>query len=135
MNILKIQQFNNITIILILSMVAFAVSGVTFIHHQFNNPIVGTWISVDDPNNKWVFSKEEMKSYYDGELFDTYTYRISTTSPQCGKEVQTGPKLEFLELTDVNDGEQQCYYINGLDNENLSLSPFGKSNIIVFEKQ
>jgi len=133
----KVKDFNwNRKYVLLFCLVMFVASSIALIQYQQENSIVGTWISRDDANNKWIFtSDKKAKSYYSNELLDIYTYRLSTTSPQCGKQVQTGPHLEFLELTDMDNGDQQCYYINTLDDEHLSLSPFGRANILVFNRQ
>lgn len=130
------QRFNKENKIVLACIVIFIVSSIAFIQYQAGDSIVGTWISTDDPDNKWVFTNnQKAKSYYEGELLDTYTYRVSSTSPQCGEVVQTGPRIEFLELTHSADGEQKCFYINSLDDENLSLSPFDRANILLFERQ
>jgi len=95
----------------------------------------GTWLEENDSSSKWVFHNNNANYYYDNELIFSFTYRVSDTSPQCGEEVQTGDKIEFLELTDTSDGEQKCYYINGLNGDTLSLSPFGQSFLLVLIKQ
>jgi len=133
----KVKDFKwNRKYLLLFLLVMFMASSIALIQYQQESSIVGTWVSQSDQNSKWIFTKNgKAKWYYEEKLNYTYTYRLSTTSPQCGKQVQTGPHLEFLELTDVDNGFQQCYYINTLDDEHLSLSPFGRANILVFDRQ
>src|SRR5688500_6130527 len=49
--------------------------------------ILGTWIAVDDPLSKWVFTKEGMcYTYYADTLsdVDTHKYRITDETNLCG---------------------------------------------------
>jgi len=123
----------------ILSLIAIvACSG--FIILQQSNNIVGTWIDKEDPKSKWIsVDNSEGKTYYNNELLDKFTYDLSKSSPKCERNIETEinarPELNFLELTDTDSGGQYCYYVFGIDEENLSLKPFNGARVMVFERQ
>jgi len=124
-----------LNLILLLSSVLM-LSGFQYsIESEQDTSIVGTWVSKEDPNSVWIFKEDgTLIVKYEGVPNDYYTYRISSTSPQCGKNVQTGPNITFLELTEENSKQQYCYYINGITDETLSLSMFNKGGVIIFQK-
>ncbi len=86
--------------------------------------IIGTWISEEDTSWKIVFNSQGICYwYYDNELTETFSYSISTTSPQCGYNVRSNVGEDFyLKLIDQEDSTQSCYEILGVNDENLSLS-------------
>ena len=99
--------------------------------------IIGTWVSEDTPEWKRIF-KEDGKcyDYYNGVLTDTYTYTLSTTSPQCGQVVPTGDKFTYLKL--VNDKDSNltfCYEVFSLDKTNLEIRMFDRASFLRFVKQ
>lgn len=98
--------------------------------------IIGTWVSEKDKNVKWVFTTAECRQYY-GSRFKSYDYKVSNASPQCGKTVKEGAKHSYLSLKEkgVSGAEEQCYFINGLNDKNLSLNLFDRSTILVFDRQ
>jgi hypothetical protein len=134
MNIMP-KQWRNKQLLIPFFVSLFIVSSLVLVQCNQKVPIKGTWISQKDHNSKWVFTKDSTKMFYSNELQFTFTYKISDTSPQCGQKVKTGPHLTFLSLKNVENGRRQCYYINGLTDSTLSLSPFGRSNILFFRKQ
>ncbi len=84
--------------------------------------IIGTWVSEEDSNWKIKFNDDgTCLWYYTNEITDTYTYTITTTTPQCGYEVKTGSEYNYLKLIDTNGGEN-CYEILGVDSLTLSIS-------------
>ena len=99
--------------------------------------IIGTWVSEDTPEWKWVFKSDgKCYDYYNGVLTDTYTYTLSTTSPQCGQVVPTGDKFTYLKL--VNDKDSNltfCYEVFSLDKTNLEIRMFDRANFLRFVKQ
>jgi hypothetical protein len=113
----------------------FIISSLGFVQYKKGSLIKGTWISQRDHKSKWVFTADSMRMYYNNEALFTFTYTVSNSSPQCGQQVKTGPHLAFLSLKNVKSGHEQCYYINGLTDSTLSLSPFGRANILFFKKQ
>jgi hypothetical protein len=134
MNTLQ-NHWRNKKLIIPLLISLFIISSIAFVQCKQDSPIIGTWLSQKDQKSKWVFTTDSTKWYYNNELAFTFTYKVSTSSPQCGEEVKTGPNLAFLSLKNVENGRQQCYYINTLNDSTLSLSPFGRSNILFFKKQ
>jgi len=99
--------------------------------------IIGTWVSEDTPEWKWVFKSDgKCYDYYNGVLTDTYTYTLSTTSPQCGQVVPTGDKFTYLKL--VNDKDSNltfCYEVFSLDKTNLEIRMFDRASFLRFVKQ
>lgn len=84
--------------------------------------IIGTWVSEEDSNWKIKFNDDgTCLWYYTNEITDTYTYTITTTTPQCGYEVKTGSEYYYLKLIDA-DGGENCYEILGVDSLSLSIS-------------
>ena len=99
--------------------------------------IIGTWISEDDPNWTIEFTTDGNSQWnYISENPDNFTYNITTSSPQCGYEVQVaGSQFSYLTLTDSSDGDITCYEILGVDNESLSLSTISLgTNYFLFNK-
>jgi|SRR5699024_5756522 len=135
----KANNFKNINKIVVpILLIIVVCSG--FLLFQQPSSIVGTWILKEDSKSKWVFTENmKLKIYYDNEVIDTFTYDISRASPKCGKNIETEiskrPKLEFLELTELNSGYQNCYYVFGIDKENLSLKPFNGGEFLLFKRQ
>jgi hypothetical protein len=122
--------------LLIFCLLAFVASSIAFIQYQQNDYIKGTWISHKDPKNKWIFTSDKAKSYYNGKRLDTFTYKISKSSPECGEKVTTGSKYEYLHLTNVKDNaDEHCYQIDGLTDSTLTLRPLGHYTILFFEKK
>ena len=99
--------------------------------------IIGIWVSEDTPEWKWVFKSDgKCYDYYNGVLTDTYTYTLSTTSPQCGQVVPTGDKFTYLKL--VNDKDSNltfCYEVFSLDKTNLEIRMFDRASFLRFVKQ
>lgn len=103
--------------------------------------IIGTWISEQDSKSKWVFSSDlKCKSFYNGVLKNTYTYKISNTNQQCGKEVHVDSKTSYLELSNISDStDKLCYEINGFHTDEngvktLSLMPLEQGGYMIFVK-
>ena len=105
---------------------------------QAQKDIVGTWISAEGGNTKWVITESHIKTYYKNQLDDTYSYRISRESNHCGYDVSK--RLEkyswqsILTLSKTQSNTEKCYYIYGISNNHLSLSPFGYASFLSFEK-
>lgn len=111
-------------------------SGTLFAQEKsyFQN-IVGTWGDPEQPNVKWVFdASNNCKWYKDGNILATFTYVLSDVSPECNITVSspTYKALRLIENTSTsqflyNDSadptENYCYYVNGITNEYLSLTP------------
>lgn len=99
--------------------------------------IVGTWISVEDPEWKWVFTKEgKCFDYYNNELSVVYNYSIETTSPQCEQEVSVGELFSYLVLINTKDtNDKSCYEIFSLDEKTLQIRYFNTSSFIYMNKQ
>ncbi|MBN2732795.1 MAG: hypothetical protein JXR26_10235 [Balneolaceae bacterium] len=125
---IKITQVATILLVL------FACGG--FINQNSNN-IVGSWISEDDSNSKWVFTNNaELKVYYKDDHLLTYTYSVHSTLPQCATEWENpNPNLKYLVLEEQNTVNKTCYVIYNLDEQHLSISEFGKGGVQVFNKQ
>ena len=100
--------------------------------------IIGTWISVEDPEWKRVFNQDgKCFDYYNNQLNETYNYSIETTSPQCGINVTTGSNFSYLKLVNVHDtNDIYCYEITNLGEENLALWYLlsGASGITLFKR-
>jgi hypothetical protein len=94
--------------------------------------IIGTWTA---ENVKYVFNSD-MKSYlyHKGKVISSYKYRISNTSPQCGEKVTVDSTTSFLELTNLKNGEKECYIINGVDKTTLSLTGVGYADPSVYTR-
>ncbi len=97
--------------------------------------IIGTWISDEDINNKWVFSTNNTcKRYYNGKLLNTYNFSI--TGYSCNNELDTID--EYLKLT-KNNSKTYCYAINGItidgNDTYLSLEFDGNPRPMLFKKQ
>lgn len=98
--------------------------------------ILGTWVSEEDNNWKMVFTSDgKTIQHYSDEVISTENYSISNTSPQCGFEVSVDVNSAFLQLTDLGDQSETCYYINVLSDEYLSLSVVGQGGVLTFIKK
>lgn len=98
--------------------------------------IIGTWISKDSPNSKWVFKKDgKCYDYSDGKLDKTYYYSINTTSPQCSEKVLVGELYSYLKITNIKDpNDFYCYEIVSLDNTDLQIRWLSRGGFIYFKK-
>lgn len=98
-----------------------------------NKSIVGTWVSEEDNTWKLVFASDSTcKQYSENNLMETDNYVLSNTSPQCGINVAINGKSLFLSLKDISDGEELCYYVNGITDKVLSLTYFNRGGAMVF---
>jgi len=105
--------------------------------YSINDDITGTWVLKNDPKSKWMFTTDsKAKIYYDSELLSTYTYTITSIFPDCGIDVSNPPSdLQYLVLDKTNSNEKKCFVIYGLNQENLTLSPFGEGKFLTFQRQ
>ncbi|MGA9270780.1 MAG: hypothetical protein WBV45_09180 [Lutimonas sp.] len=92
---------------------------------QEDGLIVGTWIPEGSPNHRMVFSKSGVLTEYNENnvVYSSSNFKIATTSPQCGFEVEVGPLFSYLILE--NENEIICYEILTLNAEYLALRTFG----------
>ena len=107
----------------------------TTINQSTKDKIIGTWISDEDINSKWVFSTNNIcKRYYNGRLLNTYSFSI--TSYSCNNELDSID--EYLKLT-KNNSKTYCYAINGITKDGndtyLSLEFDGNPRPMLFKKQ
>lgn len=106
-------------------------------HSEEDSLIIGTWISDEDSKWKIVFTADSTCTwYYKNIVTDTYTYKLSNTSPQCGENVSINAKTLYLSLTNINNGDEMCYFFNGCSEEYLSISYlYMPSTYAVFVRQ
>ena len=98
--------------------------------------IVGTWVSEEDNSWKLIFTPDgKCYQHYGDEVISTASFSISNTSPQCNFEVTVDANSAFLQLTDIGDQSETCYYINGLSDKYLSLSVVGQGGVLVFVRK
>ena len=93
--------------------------------------IVGTWVAEGESlSSRWIFkSNGECLMYDENEVLGTYIFKFSTTSPQCGIEVDTGPKEKYLSLTNKsNIKDKMCYLLDFVDDKKLSIIYLGGSD-------
>jgi len=106
---------------------------------QAQQDFIGTWISTESGNTKWVVTDSHLKTYYKNELNETYNYEFSRESVQCevdmSKRLEKYPWESILILADVQTEKIKCYHVYGLDQKVLSIRPFGNSTFVSFEKQ
>src|SRR5690606_30931391 len=101
---------------------------------QYQDTIIGTWISQEDTLWKWVYTTNgTCLDYYEDSLQDTYQYNIDSTSPQCGQIVPTGPLFLYLKLQ--NSIDTICYEITGLNITFLNLREITSARFFFFDKQ
>lgn len=139
-------------LILVVSVIAAFIFSFTYAEKYFNKNffytpqylldervnIVATWISEVDPSYKLVFQTGgTVDAYYDGVLAETFNYSISNETPQCGIDVYVNEseKTSFLRLESINDGSSDCFIINGVQNNVLSLSNVSTGALSVFNRQ
>ena len=94
---------------------------------DITSKIIGTWVSEKDTNWTIEFTNEGVCYWnYPNEERDTFTYTISTTSPQCGYQViSDGTTYYYLKLENQEGNDSNCYEILGVNNQSLSLSTIG----------
>lgn len=127
------KKFLGVALITLLAILSFTVVQLS----GEKEDIIGTWVSEDTPEWKWVFKSDgKCYDYYDGVLTDTYTYTLSTSSPQCGQVVPTGDKFTYLKLVDDKDSTNTfCYEVFSLDKTNLEIRMFDRASFLRFVKQ
>ena len=137
-NIMKNIKLIIITIVISItySCKAQQISGVQQQITIYNNEIIGTWVSNNDPTYKRVFTNNGTgkicKDYSNGELTSTYTYTIATS---CGEENAQG--FIYLKLVD-EDSDEYCFEINGINENNsniLSLTGLMRGKIQLYTKE
>lgn len=99
---------------------------------EYENRIVGTWISDEDNQYKRVFDQNGTLTDYVGtEVVETYNYEIVS---QCGNVNGYG---FFLKLID-EDGDRYCFIINSINDNNnnkMSLTGMLRGRIQLYTKQ
>ena len=98
-----------------------------------NKSIFGTWVSEADNTWKLIFTSDgKCYQYSENKLNETDSYILSNTTPQCGEDVVIYDKSLFLSLKDISDGDELCYYVNGITDKVLSLTYFKRGGAMVF---
>ena len=97
--------------------------------------IIGTWKSEEDSNSEMKFLSNNMcYRYYSGVLEGTYSWTISNTSPQCGVTVPVDATTSYLQLKGLKYNDVDCFIINGILPEYMSISPVDKGGVILFDR-
>lgn len=95
--------------------------------------IKGTWHAENDFQSVWVFEDvRSCKQYYQNELLRTYTFEIGSNLSACDPNLPLNNEHTLLLLKSLNNN--QCYFINGLTESTLSLSPIDGGKMMVFKK-
>jgi len=109
-----------------------------FMLNKQNNPIIGTWIdihSTNTSNGRWVFTSNKFKEYYEGNLEEEDTYKLTKTPHPCGidmsKRLQMYPKNRILILTNTKTGKKRCSLVYKLTNKRLILAALTRAHIEV----
>lgn len=101
------------------------------------NNIVGNFVSETDSDWRLVFDATgKCYSYYGAQLTQTFDFSISNSTPQCGCVVLVDENQEtsYLQLTDVADGSNVCYEVNGIGTT-LSLTLVGTDKLVLLTRQ
>ncbi|WP_462253621.1 hypothetical protein [Ekhidna sp.] len=100
---------------------------------QEDELIVGTWVSKEDSNWRFIFKNPKTCfEYYNGKLTEEYSFSISNSSPQCNKEVFVNQNTSYLKLKSNSDSEMNCYEIASLNDESLTLRVVGRGGFMEF---
>lgn len=103
-----------------------------FIQEPIEQRILGIWIMENSPSDKIEFLPNgQVKRYEDNVLLYTDTYSISNT---CNGYANNDGSL-FLKQIDSEDGDEYCFIINGINENNsgiLSLTTSGQGKLIVY---
>ena len=105
-----------------------------FIYSRQNNPIVGSWIGIHSNNKqgKWVFTSNKFKEYYEGNLDEEYTYKLSQTPNHCGVDMSERlkhfPNNRILILTNTKTGKKTCGLVFKLTDKRLILAAVGNAH-------
>lgn len=122
-------------------LIAFLICSYNVVLCQYINTekklIIGNWRG-EEGSWKLIFtSTMKCYEYFDNKLSDTYKYKISNTSPQCGAGADANKNKEtsYLELTNLKDDTNTCYVINGVTAKILSLTGWRNAYPSVFVRQ
>jgi hypothetical protein len=93
--------------------------------HSFSPPpltpqeeILGVWIMEDEPENKIEFLTDgHVKTYVNNVLESDNTYSITN---ECGG-LTHNPNQLFLSEIDGEDGDEYCFYIEGINSDDGGL--------------
>ena len=100
-----------------------------------DSSIVGSWQSEEDSDIVYVFKNDnKCYIYYLQELYKTSNFTISNTTPQCGITVPIDKYTSYLQLQDVQSNESECYLINGITDDYLSLSIVDRGGVIIYKR-
>ncbi|HLP06177.1 MAG TPA: hypothetical protein VK152_12180, partial [Paludibacter sp.] len=100
-----------------------------------NASIVGTWKFEEDSNSEMKFLSNNMcYRYYSGVLNETDSWAISNTSPQCGVTVPVDATASYLQLKDLKYNDVDCFLINGIRDEFMSISPVDGGGVFVLNR-
>ena len=115
-------------IVLIMTMIA-----VYAFHFRSNESqlIIGTWVAEGETlSSRWVFDANgKCTKYDDNEVYGVYNYQFSTTTPQCGIDVDTGPDDKYLKFENVeNRRDESCFLLDFIDGGKLSIIFLGVSS-------
>lgn len=94
--------------------------------------LTGTWLNDEDPSHKFVFTTSNKGYIFQGsELLQTYDYEIVSTN--CNS--YSAPTINFLKLTNTENGDVYCNEILNLTDNVLSLMEPGNAEITLYTKQ
>ncbi|HMT97399.1 MAG TPA: hypothetical protein PKC62_11980 [Ferruginibacter sp.] len=111
------------TLKLIISLLIFLFS-YSYTNAQVQQPnlsteIVGSWIAENDNNYKLVFTQDgHMKTYLSNVLSSDFIYSITT---QCNGQILNANYDIFLKLTDTEDNDTYCNFLNGIHTGNSGI--------------
>ena len=127
----------NMQIIVLLVVLAVGLSSFYLRQQNTENLIIGIWVSESDSKSKIVFSNDgKCKEYYDNILEGEYSYIIDNSSPQCETIVPIDVNTNYLQLINVNDAhDKNCFEINGVTDQKLSLRYLSMGGAIVYDRQ
>ncbi|MGG7033755.1 MAG: hypothetical protein ACI7YS_01020 [Flavobacterium sp.] len=95
--------------------------------------ILGSWILENDSSTKIIFYNDgTVKTYEDDKLLYTDNYSISNS---CQGTLSADGIL-FLKFIDGSNGDIECYYINGINENNngiLSLMS-DNGNLLIYKR-
>jgi uncharacterized membrane protein len=92
------------------------------------NRMQGTWLAHDDANARFTIAGSERISTFGGRPGHTEYLTIGQT---CGSNANAGL---YLSATDAETGEEQCYKVEALDAEKMTLIYLPDGNFLEFRR-
>jgi len=100
-------------LIILLTVLSFSCKAQQIQQPNLATEIIGTWVSNDEPEYKVLFTSNGLRREYINNDLQLETYQYSIVN-SCNGQTLTENYQIFLKITDIEDGNVTCDFLNGI---------------------